>query len=334
MTNVEKIQKQIDEAMAKSSPRERVEAFLSIEASGRGAPALRERQERLRARMGRPVTGFVSTKSREEVGRYEADKRQTVGRGLAGLLQDFGRSWNRKVYKLWTSQYADVYHGRGGECENWDYYAKSCKYPLRYKYAGIYIDWEARSVVMTTYKDKRIEIPLPSHFLSCPKRIIFGDALLQGDAYGVRNAKKRNGCTVVRRYVVGVGDKYRQVGYAVEYKPGAWEHADTLTEIDDEVEHKRQVQAAHDRRMTLLNRSNRKLERAARLVARVCDFEIEYSNARAVGFCQAGIQAFQRRTGLGDTVRKSDLLKFRELDPTRIDRLVTDRAAEIAATLV
>jgi len=89
---------------------------------------------------------------------------------------------------------------------------------------------------------------------------------------------------------------------------GQWEHGRTLAEIDDEIRRKREIIAAEARQQAerIQNaKQEKRLDRAARLYARISAAEIDYATARAAGCCQAGIERFAQTTGRELTARVS-----------------------------
>lgn len=77
-------------------------------------------------------------------------------------------------------------------------------------------------------------------------------------------------------------------------------------------------------------RKNRKQERRARLITRLCSgITATIEDARALGFCTPGIQAFQSRYGIGDTATLPELIHTG--DPSAV-RLALSLARKIVAT--
>lgn len=75
---------------------------------------------------------------------------------------------------------------------------------------------------------------------------------------------------------------------------GAWEHGIDAAACEGEIALKREV-VVHEARRA---RQDRRDERATRLLARISHAPVGYAEARALGFCHAGISAWAERRGI------------------------------------
>lgn len=127
--------------------------------------------------------------------------------------------------------------------------------------------------------------------------IVSGPALLDGDL-----------CALRPRYA-GAGDYWiryaadgRRTGVCVpmpaplQTRYGRWEHGRKLAECRAEIAAKRRIVAAHP---TLVAASYQRRMRAAQLLARLSRrLTASFDDARAAGYCRAGITAWAERRGL------------------------------------
>ncbi len=333
----QKISEQISQAMQLDTPKTRLESFLKIEAPGiQGVAELRDRQERVFQGLARIRRGgiamFPSQKPRPLFSQVTCSDRQTKGRGLVSALRILGEAYHDNIKSLYRSKYARVHFGSSGSFEDWDHYGSSRKYALRYQYPGIRVNWETEQIVIEDYKDDTIRLPIPRPLLDAPKSIT-GKGLLPGDIFGVKNKRKLDRGTIVRRYAL-INGTYKKSGYAW-ILDNTVEHGDSVAEIRAELLHKKETELRREQARKITIKEGRRIARVARLISRMCNFKITYADARNAGLCRAGIDSFKKHAGITvDVMRKDDLLKFRELRPTDIDRLVTRTAEGIATAML
>lgn len=73
-----------------------------------------------------------------------------------------------------------------------------------------------------------------------------------------------------------------------------------------------------------------KAERRARLVARLCgNVRATIADARALGYCLPGIQAFQERHGIGDEATLPELVRTGDPSAVRLALSVARKVATV-----
>lgn len=117
-------------------------------------------------------------------------------------------------------------------------------------------------------------------------------------------------------------------GYAV-YDEGnkLWEHADTISGLAAELDHKKRIREVKDKIKNLTSKDHR----AIRLFARISTHRVGFDAARATGACKAGIQNWcsGRNLTIKDTVTVAELCKDSNVRAKEIARKI---AAELWVT--
>ena len=218
---------------------DKLSAFYALDFSGiRGVANLRERQEVVGSRLAKlgyrwdpselefvfvGLPAYVQDEwipREQRFSKFVRNTRRARSERLYRAVFDFARSYDRNVRTLIKSNEAGFrWGGRGEQVVDWDYYAKSCRYPKKYYNAGVYIDFDNNRIEFETYQGIDVYIPLPKQIRS--KNLTF-EGLIDGDYFGIRSRK--NGQTWVTRYALNEKTgKYRICGYATEVD-GYWEH--------------------------------------------------------------------------------------------------------------
>jgi len=110
-------------------------------------------------------------------------------------------------------------------------------------------------------------------------------------------------------------------GYAVKY-PDGWEHGKTFVGIRAERQHKLML-------TKIATPTTRQL-RAARLISRLPKLVLPVSSARAIGYCQAGIQGWLRSIGAAEDTQSLTVLSIPAQADERWLAVRDRRALEIA----
>lgn len=231
------------------------------------------------------------------------------------LARKIGTYHHKNIAPLYRSERASVEYGEASAGVDYNAYSKSYGHAARWMNAGARIEAQdgQRVIVLQNYRGKDVATyPARELFRLYVTKRLSHAGTLDGDLYIVPTMK-RKGHTIR-------GDRYRydekrgqfvKSGIAVEFDaPGStrkyYEHGKNLKEC--KAEHARKValyqqqqreKIARERASELERTQRAKIERAARLIARLCPkLEILFSDARAVGFCETGIKAYCDRRGL------------------------------------
>lgn len=260
--------------------------------------------------------------------RWEKRARATGDKQRA---QDLATSYHQNVGALYKSQYASIGYGQGGQADS-----DSTIYKGRYKgwaakwhNAGVYVDYSGRRPVVAVENStgKRVaDLPLP------PKSANY-IGLLDGDLWATPTRERIGDARVYLRHGLR-HEKIVSTGYAVwiesnekNYKGenfGAWEHAKTIVELSEEIEHKIAIAAEK----ATAEKQSARIERKIRLVARLCRrLRVEVRHARACGYCVAGIDAFRSRHGIEGEAVEAGIL--RRIADERIEAPILQAAREL-----
>lgn len=233
---------------------DKLSAFYALDFPGtRGVASLRERQDVVGSRLAKlgyrwdpselefvfvGLPAYVQDEwipREQRFSKFVRNTRRARSERLYRAVFDFARSYDRNVRTLIKSNEAGFrWGGRGEQVVDWDYYAKSCRYPKKYYNAGVYIDFDNNRIEFETYQGKDVYVPLPKQIRS--KNFTF-EGLIDGDYFGIRS--RRSGTAWITRYALNEKTgKYRVCGYAMKVD-GYWEHGQTRADIDKEIEHKR-----------------------------------------------------------------------------------------------
>jgi hypothetical protein len=276
-------------------------------------------------------TKIVTVKRKENFSRRPRLTREEVLsetlRGRLKLIHEnflsiIGWNYNRYIKAIVASDEASINIGRGSSSEkDWNYYAKSYGYPKTYKNAGIY--FSAPGVVeIEPVRGKKIQIAKTfsiKEMATIARSQVLSGALLDMELYGIT---LRNG--VVERYNAQ-GEK---TGIAVLIRlvngQEVWEHGKTFADIKRERDTKNAILRAAE----LKKAHSLEMERAKRLVLRcVKNAEARFEDARAVGYCQAGIESFCNRHGY-DVKSKLTLAQLRQHNETyALQNFIAERCA-------
>lgn len=130
----------------------------------------------------------------------------------------------------------------------------------------------------------------------------------------LRQASAREGLPLIALYPDGSAVWVREKGKTIVSERGwiaghggIYYHS-TKSMVDALAMRERKVKAAQ--REVEARRKDRKAARRARLVARLCGgITATLADAKALGYCDAGIRAFQDRFGIGDSAPLPDLIR-------------------------
>jgi hypothetical protein len=247
------------------------------------------------------------------------------------------------VAPLYKSERGSVVYGERQFCTDYNAYSKSYGHPAQWYNAGARIEGTAgnRVIILQDYKGRDHAVyPVRALWKLYISGKLTDAGMLDGDLYSVitRTRKNPNGgtriITAVTRYHYDVlRAKFVKTGYArlmpdprgegrkyYEY----YEHGASVREIQEAHARKVALYEAKQRQNKAINAYNqsdeatrRKAERAARLIARMCpNLQITMDDARAVGFCDAGIKAYcQRRHLPTDFTDAATLRRAEKLNP-------------------
>jgi hypothetical protein len=130
----------------------------------------------------------------------------------------------------------------------------------------------------------------------------------------IRQASARDGLPLIAYYPDGSAVWVRSKGKAIVSergwiaRHGATCYHSTKSMADALTKYARKVKAAQ--REEVKRRKDRKATRRARLVARLCDgIAATITDAKALGYCEPGIRAFQTRHGIGDVATLPQLVR-------------------------
>lgn len=223
-------------------------------------------------------------------------------------------SYHANIRTLYTSERAGVtvmhgeYNSSRAENIDWNAYAKSYHHPAKWKDAAVVINKECSEFSIYTSRGTEVaKCPIPS--VKEIKNTFFGSMLINGDLF----SKQVHANVYIRHDKAG-----KKTGYAVRLQRPLqsayyYEHGKTIREIKQEYAHKLEIaiQKSAEEKQT------RETARAARLINRLVKKAIvTYQDARAVGFCNPGIEAFCSRVNIqfseDATATLGFLQKYRE----------------------
>ena len=159
--------------------RAHLEEFLALDVPrlGRRKQIVAERLERLNKQPTTPPTEEQRQKAmdkrRRKMMRQQPDEADMARRAAANSEDakalEYANWYHHQVQSLYRSQYSEVSYGRGGEDEiRW-----FCRYPTRYKKAGVRLDYGRKLLVIENYRGKLVaEVPI---FLMNGKLVGIGD---------------------------------------------------------------------------------------------------------------------------------------------------------------
>lgn len=145
----------------------------------------------------------------------------------------------------------------------------------------------------TLYHPSTEEIRVGARWIARLRSVIAGRPLRWGAAFDNEIAV-RTSSTTARRYRLRT---LRTAGVAIRMptdlrdRHGQWEHGRTFADCRREIAHKRRAQGLESIAQAVPARKARLFARVSRVVAR-------YADARAAGFCDAGITAWCRARGI------------------------------------
>jgi hypothetical protein len=220
------------------SPRERLAAFLALDTRRkRGAPAVRERQERVRKRLAlilkttEPLHPcWLPRASRWTLA--ERWERRALATGDADIAIAMGKSYHKRIARLYASKRSVVAYGPGGllHSDNTIYGGRYKGWWARWRDAGARVEYPPEFprglVVLENHLGtEKARIPIP---LCDPVNITF-KGLQEGELYGIQQSD----ATILRFAFVGRGTKKRvePVGMSARTPSGAWETDKALLKI-------------------------------------------------------------------------------------------------------
>lgn len=240
----------------------------------------------------------------------------------------FTESFHSSVKSLYTSKRASVvlFQDRLGSLDDLDYcYSKSYGFPARWKNAGVVV--KGRTFEIYTSRETLVYTGVIPTIKEIDKYNF--DCCLNGDLFAIEVHKD-----VFVRY-----NKGKKTGYAVRLpEPGSagyyYEHGKTLKEVKDEYAHKVDVYKKKEQE----KRISERVSRAKSLIYRYATnkVQVSYTDARAVGFCNPGIEAFCERYGLNkeESYPVSVLLNISSTQHHRaVDYAVSEVAKQICTKI-
>ena len=311
-----KLQTLIGAALAAPTPAERLSAFLAIDGAGLpGVTGLRERQDHIRARQRKPAPAPVKWTSRQyRFDRQTRDNRRAHDSGDAATGLLLAESYPAHITPLFKSKRAGIVYGYKPEpVTDWDAYAKSYGRPANYSNAAYHVRYDGNDAVVVLHSVRGRDISLP---------LVRGvryhhPGLLDGDLY----ARERRAGIAVRYNL-----KDESTGFAVRFplpqdsSRDYWEHGATLDECRREYERKRGL--------ARVARMDARGARKARLIARLCGgLACTVDDARALGYCRAGIDAFRDRYQLAETATARELRATGAYQAARVIERAAQRCA-------
>jgi len=265
--------------------------------------------------------------ARDQVASYACAKYRDLALACA-------KSYHARIADLYTSKYASIEYGQAEQQKEWDRYAKSYHYPCVYTNAGVTTTLDDSLTPRAVLHPVRgNDITLPLH----PDANYHHLALLSGDLYA--RTRTIAGAQIVTRYdhrdrVTGIAVRLPipegiVVAHPSQEYPGTyWEHGPSVAACRAEWEAKRQRAEAQRLKAAITRRQERK----ARLIARLCaKLPVTYADARSVGYCAAGIGAFQARWQLGET---ATIAQLRATGDSRVTAIITAVARRVATATV
>jgi hypothetical protein len=225
------------------------------------------------------------------------------------LAMSLAESYSRHIGPISQSSRSVIEYGQGSEQKDWDAYSESYRFPAVWRNPGVTVVLDAiRGPLATihTTRGKAITLPLL-------RGVDYGSpALLDGDLYAIEHhgiierfsgRNEKTGIAMRVPAMAGLGESY--------------EHGRDIAECRVEYEHK--LRSRRDRAISLLHDTDYRARRKARLVARLCrKLVCTIDDARSVGYCRAGIDAFRRRHGLGTEATVADLRRCGDGQVSRV----------------
>jgi hypothetical protein len=214
------------------------------------------------------------------------------------LAIDLAKSYHAHIEHVYQSKRASIHLGQAQSRTDWDAYSKRYGYPANWVDAGVTVALDAtRGPLATIHTSRNKHITLPLHRHARYDH----PTLLDGDLY----ATERHG--IIERY----DSRDRKTGIALRIpaiagEPVTYEHGRNIAEC--RAEYERKLQIRRDKAVALLHDTDYRTRRKARLVAHLCrNLTCTIDDARSVGYCRAGIDAFRSRHGLGEQATISQL---------------------------
>ena len=279
---------------------------------------------------------------------------QRMKKTLRQLAVLIGNYHHTNIKPLYSSRRASVVYGEASAGVDYNAYSKSYGHAARWMNAGARIETRDghRVIVLQNHRGKDVATyPARELFTLYITKRLSHAGTLDGDLYIVPTMK-RNGHTTR-------GDRYRydekrgqfvKSGIAVEFdKPDGtgkyYEHGKTYRACVAEHARKwghyqhEQYQAQQRRDANELQRQqNAKIKRAARLIAKLCPkLRVTFEDARAVGYCSAGIEAYCKRRHLptdatdAATIRRAEAINPVQAHAPNGEKVI-QYAAQRAAT--
>ncbi len=283
--------------------------------------AARETLERLGLLDLEDWRGLISATGDEHVARREAARmrRMTPQRRKSHLLQillapqradeifhtvyndlavRLARTYHARIAPIYQSSRATIEYGPAQDMVDWDAYSKAYRHPARWRNPGVtarYSQERGPVAEIETSRGKGVVISIHRH-------VVYGHpALLDGDLYAI----ERHG--VIERY--NPNDQKTGVALRIPAMAGeaeTFEHGADIAEC--RAEYERKMEMRRQKALQLLHDPDYRRQRKARLIARLCGgLACTVEDARSLGYCRAGIDAFRDRYGLMDTATASQL---------------------------
>jgi hypothetical protein len=267
---------------------------LLTEARRMMADALDARAESNAAKLGHydRATVEADTAADTLIGQPTADlltRRGLPRHNRTALATAIGEAYHRNISPLYRSQRGGVDYGPGGnECKTWPYKGTQKRFPAVWHNAGARWATEHNKrpvLVLSDSKNNLVAtIQLPRSL-----RTIGLLGCIHGDAYstlikpGVRRRFDRDGKTT--------GLAVRCDCNGTKY----WEHAATVEQCHAEAARKVELDTLRRRAVRETQREQRRLRLLSRISARIL---VTRDDARSIGACNAGIDAWCARAGI------------------------------------
>ena len=304
-------------ALALPTARARVISVLALDYTspvGRGAPAIRALAEKFRAFHRRERAARdrekvrVADRERATASVEARDRRRAIVSGDARVAEAIANAHHRQISASWTrSKRAVIEYGRGGRVVCGE--RRGSRYaPPSWRNAGVRIDYTLGVCICENSSGKEVaRIALPRDF----KRIRL-QGLLSGDAYAIS-------------HVGGWHTRHLPSGEVSGYT--AWDNESRVCGHGDTL-----ARAKRDLARIMAGLPVVGLSDFANRIARACPSLVcTLADARAAGFCAAGIRQFQREFSVEGSATAAAL---RETKNEYIPRLIAVAASRVAAARI
>jgi hypothetical protein len=246
-----------------------------------------------------------------------------------------GESYHNHIASLYQSQRAEVqvlsnnYDPAAVEHKDYNAYSKSYGFPATWKNAAAVV--KGNEFELFNYRGNSKGTFAIPHWKQLDNYNF--ECLIDNDLYAIKRSTNIYKRFDAQGKLTGYAKKMKHPENGKPY----WEHGRDLKEIAAEFEHKKQLAAdkiERERIRKIKLEKEKKIERAKRLIMRIVNrADVTFSDARAVGYCAAGIKGFCDRNGIDFNENAKVKFAFLKRHPETL-RLRDHIAQQLALTVI